>query len=157
LAKIGVQSVMHNTLASSDYGLIDEATLVPRPNYWSAVLWRRLMGSTVLEAAAASLDNQYVYAHCLTGHPGGVAVLVLNADHDKTQQINLGAASERYTLTADDLMGKTAKLNGAELKVTDSGDLPTIEGVKTPAEPISLPPASISFFAITGANNPACR
>ena len=157
LAKIGVQSVMHNTLAASDYGLIDETSLAPRPNYWSAVLWRRLMGATVLEAAAASAPNQYVYAHCLNGHPGGVAVLALNTDHDAAQKLNLNAASQRYSLTADDLMGSTAKLNGTELKLTASGDLPAIEGAKTPAGEVTLPPASINFFAIPGANNPACR
>src|SRR3977135_1347475 len=52
LAKAGVQVVMHNTLAASDYGLLDETTFAPRPNYWGALLWRRLMGSTVLESGA---------------------------------------------------------------------------------------------------------
>lgn len=51
LAQRGVQVVFHNTLASSDYGLIDQNTLKPRPNYWPALLWRRLMGPVVLDAA----------------------------------------------------------------------------------------------------------
>ncbi len=34
LARAGVQVVMHNTLAASDYGLLDEKTFRPRPNYW---------------------------------------------------------------------------------------------------------------------------
>ena len=38
LAKAGVQVVMHNTLAASDYGLLDEKTLTPRPNYWGALI-----------------------------------------------------------------------------------------------------------------------
>ena len=54
LAKGGVQVVMHNTLAASDYGLLDETTYEPRPNYWAALLWRRLMGTTVLEAGGAA-------------------------------------------------------------------------------------------------------
>jgi hypothetical protein len=33
LAEAGVQVVMHNTLAASDYGLLDEKTFRPRPNY----------------------------------------------------------------------------------------------------------------------------
>ena len=49
LAKLGVQVHIHNTLASSDYGLLDKNTYAPRPNYWSALLWRRLMGATVLD------------------------------------------------------------------------------------------------------------
>ena len=34
---------MHNTLAASDYALIDQDTMQPRPNYWAAVLWQRTM------------------------------------------------------------------------------------------------------------------
>ena len=48
LAKQEVHVVAHNTLVASDYGLLDESTLTPRPNYWAALLWRRLMGTTVL-------------------------------------------------------------------------------------------------------------
>jgi hypothetical protein len=33
LAKAGVQVIAHNTLASSDYGLLDGETFRPRPNY----------------------------------------------------------------------------------------------------------------------------
>jgi hypothetical protein len=43
LAQRGVKVIMHNTLASSDYGLLDQNTFAPRPNYWAALLWRRLM------------------------------------------------------------------------------------------------------------------
>jgi hypothetical protein len=40
LAKRGVKVAFHNTLASSEYGLLDQDTLAPRPNYWAALLWR---------------------------------------------------------------------------------------------------------------------
>src|SRR3569832_2619864 len=49
LARAGVQIVMHNTLVGSDYGLLDEATHLPRPNFWAALLWRRFMGTVVLD------------------------------------------------------------------------------------------------------------
>ena len=80
LAQRGVKVIMHNTLASSDYGLLDENTFAPRPNYWAALLWRRLMGTTVLDPQISPTPNLYVYAHCLRNHPGGVALLVINAD-----------------------------------------------------------------------------
>ena len=38
LAKAGVQVVLHNTLAASDYGLLDEGTFAPRPNYSGCVI-----------------------------------------------------------------------------------------------------------------------
>ena len=75
LAKQGVQVVMHNTLAASDYGLIDQKTLKPRPNYWRALLWRRLMGTTVLDSGVEIAEGRHVYAHCLRGASGGVTLL----------------------------------------------------------------------------------
>ena len=46
MAQRGVQVVMHNTLDASDYGLLDENTLAPRPDYWGALrggnLWNNL-------------------------------------------------------------------------------------------------------------------
>src|SRR3569833_941186 len=48
LAQKGVKVVMHNTLAASDYVLLDESTLEPRPDYWAGVLWKRMMGFLVL-------------------------------------------------------------------------------------------------------------
>lgn len=123
LAKRGVQVVMHNTLDASDYALIDESSLMPRPNYWSALLWRKLMGTTVLDAGAAGSEepgtpNLYVYAHCLRGHPGGVAMLAINADKKASMEITLPAEADRYTLSAADLMDKKVELNGRELKVS---------------------------------------
>ena len=43
LAKKGVEVVAHNTLVASDYGLLDDVTLAPKPNYWGALMWRTLM------------------------------------------------------------------------------------------------------------------
>ena len=75
LAQKGVQVVAHNTLDASDYGLIDQDTLTPRPNYWAAVLWKRTMGATVLAAPASPSPELRLYAHCLPARRGGVGLL----------------------------------------------------------------------------------
>ncbi|MGB8261835.1 MAG: hypothetical protein WCE75_15845, partial [Terracidiphilus sp.] len=157
LAQRGVQVVMHNTLAASDYGLVDEATLAPRPNYWAALLWRRLMGTRVLDAPAPAAPNLYIYAHCLRGQRGGVALLALNANRNEARAIELPRSSERYTLTTADLAGTAVELNGAALALTADGILPAITGARTEAGSQTLAPASITFFAIPGAKNAACR
>jgi heparanase len=38
LAKQGVKVAFHNTLAASEYGLLDQSTFAPRLNYWAALL-----------------------------------------------------------------------------------------------------------------------
>jgi hypothetical protein len=115
LARQGVRVVMHNTLDASDYGLLDEDTLAPRPNYWAALLWRRLMGTTVLDPGAPIQKGLHVYAHSLRGTPGGMVLLVINTDHDAAQALAIPTAGRRYTLSASPLQSGRVRLNGAEL------------------------------------------
>jgi hypothetical protein len=156
LAKRGVQVHMHNTLAASDYGLLDEKTYEPRPYYWAAILWHKLMGTTVLDGGSSPSASLHLYAHCLANQPGGVALLAINTDRDNTQSLNLSTASERYTMTAQNLTAKEVLLNGAELKLGENDSLPSISGVETPIGKVTLPPASITFLAVPKANNANC-
>ena len=154
LARAGVQVVAHNTLAASDYGLLDEKTLRPRPNYWAALLWRRLMGTTVLDAGVH--HGMHVYAHCQRGVPGGVTLLAINTDRTTAAILRLPTSSERYTLSADPLQSSGVKLNGAALEFGPNDDLPHFAGVGSPQGSVELAPATITFLTIRDAGNPAC-
>src|SRR5207245_6733179 len=107
LARRGIKVIMHNTLAASDYGLLDQNTFEPRPNYWATLLWRKLMGTTVLDPQVSVAPNTYAYAQCLKGQRGGVMLLIINADRQRSFDLNLPTASERYTLTAKKLEDTT--------------------------------------------------
>jgi heparanase len=157
LAQAGVRVVMHNTLAASDYGLLDENTLQPRPNYWGALLWRRLMGAAVLDAGVPPQAGLDVYAHCLRGTPGGVALLVINTDRTAPHQLMLANASVRYTLDSADLNDADIRLNGTTLALDASGGLPTIEGMPVAAGMATFAPATITFLSVPAAANSACR
>jgi len=157
LAQRGVKVIMHNTLASSDYGLLDENTFAPRPNYWAALLWRRLMGATVLDPHTSPIPNVHVYAHCLQNHPGGVTLLVINADREQVHEITLPSDAERYTLTDKQLQDTSIELNGKTLQLNRDGDVPQFLGQSTRAGHISFAPTSITFLAITNAENRNCH
>jgi hypothetical protein len=157
LARAGVQVVMHNTLAASDYGLLDETTLTPRPDYWGALLWRQLMGTTVLNAGLSVQSGLHVYAHCQSAVPGGVALLVINPDRDAAHALMLPAASVRYTLDAANLLDEQVRLNGRLLTLSADGELPAIAGEATAADTMSFAPASITFLAVPAAGNGACQ
>lgn len=155
LAKQGVSVVMHNTLAASDYGLIDEDGLTPRPNYWAAILWHRLMGEVVLDAGPIR-PGLHVYAHCLRGRPGGVAIAAINLDAARANDFAVPSPGLRYTLSANALQSETVLLNGKPLAM--AGDaLPAMTGRKTRAGMLVLPPASITYVAFPKAANAACR
>jgi heparanase len=157
LARAGVQTVMHNTLAASDYGLLDEKTLQPRPNYWGALLWRQLMGTRVLDAGVPTQSGLHVYAHCQRGTPGGVVLLVINNDRNAPHALMLSTMSVRYTLDAANLNDADVRLNGSTLAL-DAGDaLPPLAGAPTAADTVTFEPATITFLAIPEAANNACR
>jgi heparanase 1 len=157
LAKQNVQVVMHNTLDASDYALLDENSLEPRPNYWGALLWRRLMGTTVLDSGIPIQAGLHVYAHSLRGVPGGVALLIINTDRSATRILSVPARARRYTLSALHLEESCVQLNGKELQLTKNDDLPELRSVDVPAGNVTFAPATITFLALPQAGNSACH
>lgn len=157
LARAGVQVVMHNTLAASDYGLLEDATFAPRPNYWAALLWRRFMGRTVLKPQPTLETELPLYAHCASGQRGVVALLAININRDGPRTLNIAGDAKRYTLTAAKLEGTSVALNGKELRLGADDSLPELPAVQTRSGSVTLPPASITFLVFENANNKSCQ
>ena len=146
LAKKGVQVVMHNTLARSEYALLDNDTHDPRPNYWVALLWNRLMGTKVFEAGQLT-EGVDVFAHSLKNSSKGFAVLIVNPKESECL-IEIPLKAEKYLLTSEEnLQTKTIKLNGIVLKLKPDETLPELKGEKIKAGEVQLPPHSILFLS----------
>ena len=155
LAQNGVAVVAHNTLAASDYGMIDQDTLTPRPNYWAAVLWKRTMGTTVLASPRSPSPALRLYAHCLAGKPGGVAVMALNTG-EAPQRLRLGGKARGWTMTGQPVDTRSILINGNAPALDAVGRLTGLGGAAI-AGNVTLPGKSVAFYAVPGANNPACR
>lgn len=155
LAQKDVKVVFHNTLAASDYALIDEHTREPRPNYWAAILWRRTMGTTVLASPASPAPELRIYAHCLPGGSGGVGLAAINLS-DASHPIGVGPSARVWLLQASALDSQTITVNGRAPGVREDGSLFGLEGVPASAN-FSVPGKSIAFIAVGDAGNPACR
>lgn len=157
LAQKGVRVVMHNTLASSDYGLLDQSTYDPRPDYWAAVLWKRMMGPVVLDPGAPKDQSVRIFAHCTVGEHGGVTILALNADTGNEHTLTIPLAGQRYTLTSPQLASPSVMMDGIELKAASDGSLPAMNGEPFAAGSVRLAPASITFLQVPSAGNKNCR
>ncbi len=144
LAKKGVQVVMHNTLCASEYALLEQDTHEPRPNYWAALLWNKFMGHQVYDAGIESEDID-VFVHNLKNSSKGKAVLIVNPTENETA-VEIPEKAEKYLLTADDILSKTAKLNGEVLKLNSNETLPDIKGEKINAGVINIPGHSVLFL-----------
>ncbi|MEO6717922.1 MAG: hypothetical protein ABIM50_11840 [Novosphingobium sp.] len=155
LAQNGVRVVFHNTLAASDYSLIDQDTREPRPNYWAAVLWRQTMGTGVLASPHSPSSDVRIYAHCLAGAKGGVGLAAINLG-TQVQSVSLGGRAFSWTLAGQPLDTRSVTVNGEAPSLRPNGTLAGLTGRPTGGT-VALPGQSIVFVAVPGAANPACR
>lgn len=157
LAQKGVKVVMRNTLSASDYGLLSEGSYQPRPDYWAAVLWKRTMGTTVLDPHVPDSPHVRVYAQCMRGRKGGVSLVAFNTDLKAGRALDIPGSGESYVLTAPSLTSPDVWLNGTQLKARPDGSLPAMKGKRVRAGVLKLPPASIAFVVLPSARNESCR
>lgn len=155
LAQKGVKVVMHNTLTASDYSLIEEDTREPRPNYWAAVLWKRIMGTTVLASPASPSSELRLYAHCLKGNSGGVGIAAVNLG-EAVQDFPVGGNARAWIMQASPLDSKSVTVNGNRPRLAENGSLVGLEAASVPYK-LAIPGNSIAFIALDAVVNPACR
>ena len=109
--------------------LVDLDSGLPRPDYWSAVLHKRLMGTRVLSASSSNDNLIRVYAHCAKSGGGNITLILLNVHGSAVDvTLNLHGAREEYHLTAPGLNSPDVYLNGNKLSL-DSGKLPPLTPV----------------------------
>ncbi|KAG6409473.1 hypothetical protein SASPL_127513 [Salvia splendens] len=83
------------SFVGGNYGLIDTNTYVPNPDYYSALLWHRLMGRRVVSTSFNGASKMRAYAHC-SKNRNGITLLLINLDNTTTVQV--GVSVEKLTL-----------------------------------------------------------
>lgn len=145
--------VVRQTLSGMDYGLIDDETLAPRPDYWASLLWKRLMGTAVyrVEKAGGGADKLRLYAHAAP-QGDGFTLLAINLDHQRAAELALpqlaGRPFDLYLADSPDIFGAEVRLNGASLAVQE-GALPPLAGRRVEGweeTAVSLPPLTYAFL-----------
>jgi hypothetical protein len=169
LARRGEPVTIRHTLSGADYGLIDDATLAPRPDYWTSVLWRRLMGTRVLDVGPSGDAKLRTYAHCTrTGAPhfaaGAVTLVVLNLDAATAVDVpipaGLGDAADVYVLASPSATSSTMMLNGTTLTAAADGSLPPllphVVARSNGGLVATFPPATYGYVVMPGAGAKGC-
>ena len=76
--------------------------VVPLPDFWTALMWKKLMGTKVLRATA-SVGSVHVYVHCSQRTPGGVSAVIINkatGNASLTLGKELSGPRDEYVLSA---------------------------------------------------------
>ncbi|PAF51053.1 hypothetical protein BKH43_02255 [Helicobacter sp. 13S00401-1] len=153
LAKAGVKVVMHNTLCASEYGLLDYETYEPRPNYYAALLWQKLMGEKVYEVDIKE-PSLRIYAHSLKGTTQGRVMMIINPT-ERIHTFDFKKAGEIYVLAPSPyhsndpyktMQNGQVSLNGVPLGLKDD-KLLELKGSPLKAGRISILPYAISFIS----------
>ena len=141
--------IFHNTLASSDYGFLKHGTFVPRPNYFAALLWTRLMGNTVYNSGIALTEGAHVYCHSRKDGKDGCVYLVINNSKTDVTTVDLPKDAVQYTLAGKDGLRSTVMtLNGRDLVLGENDELPCLCGASVAAGKVELAPATCTFFVL---------
>ncbi|XP_076902211.1 heparanase-like protein 3 [Bidens hawaiensis] len=104
LDQLGMSSVYdtktycRQTLIGGNYGLLNTTTFEPNPDYYSALLWHRLMGRKVLSANFTGTKKIRSYAHCAK-ESKGITLLLINLDNTTTVDVSL-ALNNTWMLNA---------------------------------------------------------
>ncbi len=141
--------IFHNTLASSDYGYLKHGTFVPRPSYFAALLWKRLMGNTVYASGEQVRPGAHVYAHSRKDGKPGYVYLVINTSWDEPTTVELPKNAEVYALTGTTGMrSRTMSLNGKELVLGENDELPEMNGASVEAGKVEVAPGGCTFIVL---------
>ncbi|KAJ0615035.1 putative glycosidase [Helianthus annuus] len=77
-AKYHTEVYCRQSLIGGNYGLLNKTTFMPNPDYYSALLWHRLMGTGVLSVGRINVGPHLrTYAHCSKGKTG-ITLLLIN-------------------------------------------------------------------------------
>ncbi|XP_076951575.1 heparanase-like protein 3 [Bidens hawaiensis] len=184
-ASYDTKTYCKQTLIGGNYGLLNTDTYVPNPDYYSALLWHRLMGRRVLSTSFHGSKMIRSYAHC-SKRSNGITILLINLDGITNTKVGLSVENvtisvaskqqtkqrqpskllgikeftrEEYHLTAKDgkLNSHIVLLNGKELTVNSTGIIPSLDPIEVNLpDPITIEPYSIVFVHIPGINIQAC-
>ncbi|KAJ1385867.1 Glycoside hydrolase, family 79 [Sesbania bispinosa] len=170
-ATYGTKTYCRQSLIGGNYGLLNTSTFLPNPDYYSALLWHRLMGRRVLSTTFYGTKKIRAYTHCAK-ESKGITILLLNLDNCTTIQAkvaltftkepyhHLGEPARReYHLTPKDgdLHSQIMLLNGKILTVNSAGDIPPLNPIYVDSsKPIIVGPLSIVFAHIPNVVLSAC-
>ncbi|XP_061337140.1 heparanase-like protein 3 [Gastrolobium bilobum] len=185
-ASYDTKTYCRQSLIGGNYGLLNTSNFLPNPDYYSALLWHRLMGRHVLSTSFSGTNKIRAYAHCAKKSKG-ITILLINLDHSKTVEAEVTfnnskilrhrkmsansktmkqplhsaseVAREEYHLTPKDgdIHSQIMVLNGNALTVNSAGDIPPLEPLYVnSSEPITVAPFSIVFVHIPDAVVTAC-
>jgi heparanase 1 len=180
-ARHGHGKYCRQTLVGGNYGLLNTTTLQPQPDYYSLLLWSRIMSPLVLDVLPdASNPELRAYAHCTQPSagfpPGAVTIALINLSNNSAVQVQptIGGVLPSHQAAAgmrsdfiftsaggpdvlSQLSSHQVLLNGKLLQADEEHGIPPLNPIVSPADaPLLLPPLSYAFIVYHDVAAVAC-
>jgi heparanase 1 len=161
VARRGQQPIMiRQALSGGAYNLIEDLTLEPMPDYYASVLWKRHMGTKVLDLQLdAAPDTLHAYAHCDVADAGSIAVLLINFSEQDSIPVAFLDGSQEFeamVVTAPSVLAKQVAVNGEPFAANPDGTVPQ-PTVERSNGALGLPPLSYAFVRLPELDAAACQ
>ena len=172
-ASLGLDLVVRQTFYGFWFALVGQ-DLQPRPNYWTSLLFKSLVGTKVLAVDIKMTGNRpsrlRAYAHCAqrentnSGIPqGAVVVYAMNLFKDDVSFAFAGELTgspvDEYLLTPGDnqgLMSQQVRVNGHVVVMPDDVTLPELKPRRIMGGELKLPALSYAYYVLPYAKAEAC-
>lgn len=105
------------TLVGGHYGLLNTTTLVPNPDYYSALLWHRLMGKVVVAVGSNASPFLRSYAHCSKGR-AGITLLLINLSNQTDFIISVQNSMDMRLTVEENMSGENSFMRGLKRSVS---------------------------------------
>ena len=166
LAKLGVASenchrvVIRQSFYGGYYSMLNPITHDPLPDYWSAVIFKQLIGRKFLYSDNTMKKRLKTYTYCSKQNVNDIVIVAINF---MGTPVKLSAAGfehhqiEKYILTSidGDLHSKGILLNGKVLELGNDFLIPSIHG-KLSTQPVIVPKTSYAFLVVKGVSLETC-
>ena len=187
LASMGHTVMCRQCFVGGNYTMVGvNDGFLPSPDYFTGLLFKRLMGATVLTsyqtepASTPYYPNMRGYLHCTAGsdHPAGAVTFgYVNTDANNSYKLEIKGASTdgskmgtaarvEYVLSSggvgpagphqSTLSSLHIKLNGELLALGEDDALPAMAGKREAAGYFVAPPRTYGFVVFPDAGAPAC-
>ncbi|XP_072973385.1 heparanase-like protein 1 [Typha angustifolia] len=177
VSTFGHKVFCRQSLIGGNYALLDTVTFIPNPDYYSALLWHRLMGKRVLRTTHDGSVYLRSYTHCSRDEPG-VTVLLINLSNSTSFDVSVigdmnlypppqfgqsleqaQGQREEYHLTPQggNLRSRVMLLNGEPLELAYNYQIPEMQpAIVDASTSLRIAPLSMAFVRFKDLNAPAC-
>lgn len=173
-ASLGFGLFSRQTLIGGDYELVNRTTFLPTPDYYSLLLFRKLVDGVALNMSVyPASDSVRAHAFCAFNVPGGVVALLINFSTKSGASVSVswptqppaGQKGDLYTLQGvagwidgDGVLDLfRIALNNQTLVFLGGGELPPLTPSSVGLDlPILLPAQSATFVVWSGAAAASC-